>query len=265
MRTLIAWMAANPIASNLLMLLIFTGGVLGLWNIEQEVYPRLHLSRVAVSASYSGASPPEVEQAVCIPIENALHNLEGVKRLDTKIDGDQCQIKVSVRPGHAFEGVMNSVRARTQSIPRLPKAVERVEATEDLGDDEDGVIWVALYGPSAAVSLKRFGKRVRADLARLPGVEKVYDYGLLRDEIAIQVSAAKLRQLGTSLADVAQALRNASIELPGGLIKSPAGDLSLRIAGQARDPGGAGATHPEHAPGRQPHPAGRCRHHHRWS
>jgi multidrug efflux pump subunit AcrB len=234
MKSLVGWFAANPVAANLLMLLIVLGGIASLGQIEQEVFPRLNLNRILVTAEYPGASPVEVEQAVCIPIENALHDLEGVHRLDTAIEGDNCTVKALVRAGYALEGVMNAVRARTQSLPRLPRAVEPIRVKEDRGDSDDGVIWVALYGPTDTLSLKRLGERIRLDLARLPGVEQALDYGDLRDEIAIQVSAVKLQQYGLTLTDVAEAVRRASVDLPGGAIKAPAGELVVRVEGQAR-------------------------------
>jgi multidrug efflux pump subunit AcrB len=193
MKSLLGWFAANPVAANLLMLLIVLGGIASLGQIEQEVFPRLNLNRILVTAEYPGVSPVEVEQAVCIPIENALHDLEGVHRLDTAIEDDDCTVKVLVRAGYALEGVMNAVRARTQPLPRLPRAVEPIRVEEDRGDNDNGVIWVALYGPTDTLSLKRLGERIRLDLARLPGVEQAIDYGDLRDEIAIQVSAVKLQ------------------------------------------------------------------------
>jgi multidrug efflux pump subunit AcrB len=234
MKSLLGWFAANPVAANLLMLLIVLGGIASLGQIEQEVFPRLNLNRILVTAEYPGASPVEVEQAVCIPIENALHDLEGAHRLDTAIEDDDCTVKVLVRAGYALEGVMNAVRARTQSLPRLPRAVEPIRVEEDRGDSDDGVIWMALYGPTDTLSLKRLGERIRSDLARLPGVEQAIDYGDLREEIAIQVSAVKLQQYGLTLADIAEAVRRTSIDLPGGAVKAPAGELVVRVEGQVR-------------------------------
>ncbi len=35
-----AWFAANPVAANLLMLLIMSGGLLGIAGVDKEVFPR---------------------------------------------------------------------------------------------------------------------------------------------------------------------------------------------------------------------------------
>lgn len=55
------------------------------------------------------------------------------------------------------------------------------------------------------------------------------------DEIAIQVSSAKLHQYRLTLSDVAQAVGRTSLDLPGGVVKSPTGELLLRATGKRRD------------------------------
>ncbi|MFT5683087.1 MAG: multidrug efflux pump subunit AcrB, partial [Myxococcota bacterium] len=56
----IAWMAQNPVAANLLMMVLLLGGLLGLSRIKAEVFPAFELDLVTVSVVYPGASPEEV-------------------------------------------------------------------------------------------------------------------------------------------------------------------------------------------------------------
>ena len=52
-------------------------------------------------------------------------------------------------------------------------------------------------------------------------------------EISIEISENTLRQYGLTLEGVAQVIRQWSIDLPGGSIRSQAGDIRLRATGQA--------------------------------
>ena len=78
---LIGWFAKNPVAANLLMILIFCAGALSLLNISKEMFPRSEINIVSVTALYPGAAPIEVEKGVILPMESALEGLQGVKRL----------------------------------------------------------------------------------------------------------------------------------------------------------------------------------------
>jgi multidrug efflux pump subunit AcrB len=237
----IAWFASNPVAANLLMLLILVGGTAGFITMDKEVFPRFSPHQIEIRALYPGAGPIEIEEAVCVRIEEAVHDLPGVKRLNTEITEGECLIKVAVLPDHDKQTVMGAVRGRIQALTRLPKTLEKIDVSESIRDGDDGVIWVALHGPADPLTVKRIGEQVQMDLARVPGVTRAVNYNETAYEIAIEVSAAKLRQYRLSLRDVADAVRRASLDLAGGLVKTPVGELLLRVNGKATDAAAVGA------------------------
>ena len=77
----IAWMARNPVAANLLMVIILVAGMLGMTQIKQEVFPEFELDIVNVAVVYPGASPEEVEQGAILAIEEAVRGIDGIKRV----------------------------------------------------------------------------------------------------------------------------------------------------------------------------------------
>jgi multidrug efflux pump subunit AcrB len=232
---LLAWFAANPVAANLLMMLILIGGVVGYRVMDKEVFPRFNPQQIGVTVVYPGAGPIEIEASVCVRIEEAINDLPGVKRLYTEIQQGSCNIKVSVLPDYNVEQVLNALQGRIQSIPRLPKNLEKIDVRRLERNDDDGVIWVALHGPTDPLSLQRYGEHIRADLERIPGVRWVVNYYETPYEIAIEVSSAKLHQYQLSLHDVTEAIRRASLDQSDGLVKTPAGELQLRVKGKAQD------------------------------
>ncbi|WP_434110157.1 efflux RND transporter permease subunit [Methylocaldum sp. GT1TLB] len=246
---LVGWFASNPVAANLLMLLILFGGIGSLIVMDKEVFPRFLPHQIEIKAIYPGAGPLEIEESVCIRIEEAVYDLPGVKRLKSEISEGECRVNVVVLPGHDKDRVMNAVRGRVQSIQRLPKTLEKIEVQPAYREGDDGVIWVALHGPTDPLILKRLGERIQGDLARLPGVTRALNYYDVPYEIAIEVSSERLRQHRLSLHDVADAVRRTSVDLPGGMVKSPAGELLLRVKGKAREGASIGdlvlKTHPD--------------------
>ena len=65
----IAWMAQNPVAANLLLLLLLIGGVISAFNIRQEVFPEFDLDIITISVPYPGTSPDEVEKGIILAVE----------------------------------------------------------------------------------------------------------------------------------------------------------------------------------------------------
>lgn len=235
------WFAANPVAANLLMLMIMIGGLFGIADVDKEVFPRFSPHQFIVNTQYRGAGTGEVEESVCMPIEEAIFDVPGVKHLHSEIRADDCKIVVEVYPDIPREQVMASVQSKVQGISKLPKQLEKIQVLPANRQDDDGVIWVALQGNIDAFALQSFGERIQQQLKAIPGVSKADNYGELAYELGIEVSPDKLRQYKLTLDEVAQAVRKASVDLPGGLIKNPDGELLLRVNQRAKDADAVGS------------------------
>ena len=85
---LISWFTRNPVAANLVMILIFFSGALSLANIGKEMFPRSENRMISIGAPYPGAAPVEVEKGVILPMEAALEGLKGIKEINTAADRD---------------------------------------------------------------------------------------------------------------------------------------------------------------------------------
>jgi multidrug efflux pump subunit AcrB len=232
---LLAWFASNPVAANLLMLLIMVGGIVGFKVMDKEVFPRFNPQQIDITAEYPGAGPLEIEESVCIRIEEAISDMPGIKRLNSEIQEGSCIVKVSIFPDYEQEQFINSLRGRIQNIPRLPKNLEKIDIQPALRNDDDGVIWVALHGPTDPLTLQKFGERIRTDLEQIPGVLRVRNYGEIPYEVVIEVASAKLNQYHLSLHDITEAVRRASLDQSGGLVKTSSGELMLRVKGKAQE------------------------------
>src|SRR5210317_1718247 len=77
----IRWFVHNPIAANLLMVFLLIGGVFAIPALDKQFFPDFELDLVQVSMPYRGAGPSEVEEQICVRIEEAVHDLNGVKEI----------------------------------------------------------------------------------------------------------------------------------------------------------------------------------------
>ena len=81
MRSAIAWMAENHVAANLLMVFIIVAGIISVINVKQEIFPEIPLDFITVEVVYRGATPADVEETICVKIEEAVAGIEGVERV----------------------------------------------------------------------------------------------------------------------------------------------------------------------------------------
>ena len=76
---LIAWMAGNPVAANLLMIIIMVGGLASVGGITKEVFPTFPSETLTITVPYPGSSPEEVEEGIILKIEDAIQDIVGIK------------------------------------------------------------------------------------------------------------------------------------------------------------------------------------------
>ena len=68
MKNALAWFAKNPVAANLVMIVLLVGGAMTAFTIKMELFPEFSMDMVTVSVPYPGAAPEEVEEAICVRI-----------------------------------------------------------------------------------------------------------------------------------------------------------------------------------------------------
>ena len=76
MEKVIRWFVNNSVASNLMMFFIILSGIATIPLLKMEVFPDIEVDIINVTAVYPGATPSDVENAVCIRIEERLQALD---------------------------------------------------------------------------------------------------------------------------------------------------------------------------------------------
>ena len=228
---IIAWFAANPVAANLLMILIIVGGLLTVGNIRKEMQPALELNMIQVRVPYLGAAPQEVEEGVVLKIEDAIQDLVGIKKVRGNAFEGAGQVTIEVYPDANLEQLLSDIKTRIDAISTFPALTEKPIIYKQ--EMMMPVIMVALHGDLDDFARKALGNEIRDDLLRMPQVNSVIFHGDRAYEISIEVSETTLRQYGLTMSEISQAIRNSAVDLPGGTIKSEGGDILLRTKGQA--------------------------------
>ncbi len=232
MKRIIEWFIRNPVAANLLMfVMIFAGGWVTLPNLRQEEFPPIDPEAVSVVVEYRGASPAEVEESICIRIEEAIDGTPDVDRIVTTASEGVCRVTAEVRIGADVDAATTEIENRIDAIDTFPLEAEKPSVAKF--QMRRAVLKVALSGPIDERDLKRLGQRARDEITSLPGVSQAelrYDRPF---EISIEVAEQTLRRHGIDLEAVAQAVRASSLDLPGGSVKTGGGEILLRSKGQA--------------------------------
>jgi multidrug efflux pump subunit AcrB len=227
---IIAWFASNHVAANLLMLLIIVCGVMSAINIKKAIMPQFESNMVQIMVPYLGAAPEEVEEGVILRVEEAVQDIRGIKQINSVAREGFAQVRLEVEPGYDLNEILDQVKGRVDAISTFPEQTER--PTIEKQEFQFNVMWISVYGDMDARVHKEIAGEIRDELLALPSVSAVALVGDRDYEIAIEVSEDTLREYGLTMSEVAAAVRVASLDMPGGTIKTEMGDILLRTKGQ---------------------------------
>ena len=200
-------------------------------RITLEVFPEFELDVVTIEMSYRGATPSEVEEGIVVKIEEAIQDLVGIEKISSEAREGRGTVTVEIKDGYEPRELLDDIKNRVDAISTFPVETERPLFSVAKGRRE--VINVVVYGDLPERQLRQLGERVRDDLTGLPRITQVDMVGVRPYEISIEVDNVILQEYGLTIGAVANAVRQSSLDLPAGALKTAGGEILLRSKGQA--------------------------------
>ncbi|MBF0111795.1 MAG: efflux RND transporter permease subunit [Desulfamplus sp.] len=223
----ISWMASNSVAANLLMLFFLVGGLIVASDIRQEVFPEFEMGMVNVSVIYPGASPEEVERGIILAIEEAVQGVDGVKEISSTAAEGMAMVNIEVLEDTDTKSFAQEVESEIRAITSFPDDAKTPVIT--VMNRRREVITHAVYGDVEPSVLREIAEELRDNLIEDEGITQVELNGIKDYEIHIEVPQENLRRYNLTINDVASRIRYASVELPGGSIKTRGGEILVRM------------------------------------
>jgi HAE1 family hydrophobic/amphiphilic exporter-1 len=255
MKSLGKWSIKNHVAVNLIMIFVIVAGLLTVMKMRREMMPQFALDMIVVSVDYPGSSPEEVEEGICIKIEEQIEGIEGIDRMISTAREGNGEVVVELESGTDVPKVLDEIKAEVDRIDTFPDEAEEPLVLEIV--KRDPTIYIAAFGDASERDLRQAAEKIRDDLLdprivsqmeiesgadqgtfsaikfRQPEVISQIELVGVRDyEIAIEVSEDNLRRYGLSFDQVVNAVQTGSIDLPGGKIKTAQGEILVRSKGQ---------------------------------
>ena len=230
---ILAWWVKNPVAANLLMIILLIGGLISYFQIERELEPYVEFPGAVASVAWPGASPQDVEEQLIVRMEEALSEVENVNRMWSFAGEGGGSVTVVGKNGADEAKLLADVKRQIDSINAFPPAAENPQTR--LFRNRNEMIRVALSGDESVSErdLKRYAEKLRREIALLGHVPSVDLFGIRNEEVSIEVSEDALRQYGLTLDEVAQAIRGSSVNASSGTVRTDTGNMQLRTRNQA--------------------------------
>jgi len=224
----IAWIAKNHVAANLLMLFFLVGGIATFSSIKTEVFPNITKDEVIISVSYPGASPSEVVEGVILVVEDAVSSLEWTSKVTSSAREGSGTVTVELVEGSDRQQAYQDIKAEIDRITTFPDEAE--DPVVALSSRKRSVVDVTVYGDLPELEIRHYAELFRQALLNHEGITLASFANSVKDrEIRVKISENDLRKYSLTLANVADKIKTASIDLPVGSLDRAQGELVLRM------------------------------------
>ena len=231
MNGLIAWWARNSVAANLVMIGIFVAGTIGFSQMEREMDPQVRFPGLQIEVFWPGAAPQEVEEQIVARIEESVQDLDSIEWVRSTSAEGYGGVYILAEQQVDFTQFMNDVKIRVDSISSFPRDIEPPQVQQWANRNE--FMRVAVHGDLGERELKRLAETLRREVAQLKAVSLVQLFGTRQEEVSIEVSEEALRRYNMSFSEVANAIRNTSINQSAGQVRTEVGTYQLKVRSQA--------------------------------
>jgi len=226
----------RPIGVTMIMCIVIIFGAISLYKLPVDLMPDITYPAITVSATYSNASPTEVETLLTRPIEQAVAAIPGVEEINSTSTEGRSRVRISFAWGTNLDAASNDLRDRIDRImSRFPEDVDR----PSIRKFDAAAMPVLIIGASSDLDpvqmLNLIEDQVKYRIERTPGVAAIDVMGGKQREIQVNIDINKVRELKIAPDQVISRLRAENLNLPAGMIESGNYELRLRTPGEFKD------------------------------
>ena len=228
---MITWFSRNHVAANLLMAGIVLAGI---FAVKQQIalafLPDFNFGTISITTALPGGNPKSIEETITSRVEEAVADLEGIKKISSQSSENISSVFLEIEPGHNEQALLDDVKIRVDALNSLP--VDAEQPIIQLAEALVQVIGIAVYGDAPFNELFQATSDLREALLQVDGISRTSEIQTPPREIHIEVLPATLVQYNLTLADIGNAIQRNSIDISAGNLRTSDGDILVRSDGQ---------------------------------
>lgn len=230
---MIRYFASHQTAANILMFAILIAGFLVLPTLNRETFPEIDTNKVKVTVAYPGASPSEVEKGICNRLEDATDGISFLKEQHCEARDNIGILTLEMQEAGNIQQFLDDVNAAINGISDFPDNSEE-PVVEELGRTKP-VVSVAISANLTQPELKALAEYYRGRLLALPDIPIVTVSGFSTHQLSVLIKPDSLRQYQLSIEDIANRIKNQSIDMPAGTMDTSDRSYQIRFINERRN------------------------------
>ncbi len=226
----------NPVARFMVAIGIILLGMIAFSNLAIDLFPDISYPIISVSTEYPGAGPEDIEISVTRLIEKRVSRIQNVRYVSSRSRDSYSTVIVEFYWGTDLDVASSDIQQSiNQIIDHLPEDAKQ-PVIYKFDPSQIPVLTLAITGPMDEFRLRELGEDFIAPrLESLKGVASANVWGGVVREIQVELDRAKLEGMNLSVDKVAQAVKIAHMDTPGGSLKDERKEYGVRTLGRSSE------------------------------
>ncbi len=231
---MIAFFTRHPTAANLLMMALVILGVSALSGTKRETFPEYDAPFIMAGVVYPGASPSEIEESLCIRMEDAVDGLANIVETRCEAIEGSARLVMKLNEQADIGRMLVDVQTQINGINDFPRDAESPIVSEL--DRNEPVVDVAVTANTTWPELKAYAESLKRTLKLDYDVSLVTVSGFSDHQYLVELNEHAIRQLGLSAGDIAAKIGQQNIKLPSGTLETPDKHFLIRFDARKTTP-----------------------------
>ncbi len=228
---IIPWFVSNPVAANLLLMLVIVLGVWQLTTLRKEAFPSMEPHAINVSVSYSSGSAQQAEEGLAIKIEDQLEDVSGIDTVTSQSTSSGVTVSIEKQDDYDLDQLFEDVTTKIDAISTFP--ADAKNPIIEKAERKEHSLWLQLYGNADRQTLQQLADDLKTDLLAENAISRVSISGRKDPMMVVEIEEARLRAYGLSLSDVEDAINQGSSSTATAVMRNEHLNLQLKSSEQA--------------------------------
>ncbi len=228
----------------MILALLLINGVFAYLTLPAQENPTITIRNAVVTTSFPGMAPERVEQLITRAIEKEIRKIPEVEKLTSSSVTGKSVIHVEIYDRYFnLDNIWQDLRNKVkQAEANLPSGTRTPFVNDSFGDVSVVTLALTVDGFDMG-EMNDISKHIRDNLYTVIGTKKIDILGVQAERVFLEVSSAKLSQLGISPRSIIAELQHQNIISPGGQIDTGAKSLVVEPTGNFSSIEEIGNTH----------------------
>ncbi len=226
---LVGYAIRNARLTLAVLVFFLIAGTVSYVSIPKEAEPDIKIPIIYVSLGYRGISPEDSERLLLRPVESAVKNIKGIKKITSTAYQGGGNVLIEFQAGADLDKALTDVRNKVSDSKRdLPQGADEPSVNE-VNISEFPVLVVTLSGNVPERALILAGRALRDRIEDVPGVLDANLLGAREDLVEVIIDPVKLSSYGLRLDQMIAGVTAGNSLVAAGVIEGQEGNYAVKV------------------------------------